>query len=74
MDKPAYKTVAFWATVVLTSVGFLMGSGLIVEGSTVYQVVGWLVTILSALGYKAWGPVTIAQAEKTLALRSGADR
>lgn len=67
MDKPQYKTLSFWMTVAMTTVGFLLGSGLIVEGSTIWQVVGFLTTVGSALGYKAWGPVTIAQAQAALA-------
>lgn len=71
MDKPAYKTVAFWATVVLTTIGFLLGSGVVVEGSLPWQVSGWVVTVLTALGYKAWGPVTLAQAEARISLGTG---
>ncbi len=52
-DTPAYKTLPFWATVLMTNVGLLMVSGLLIEG-TAAQVIGWLVATLTALGYKGW--------------------
>lgn len=51
--KPAYKTLQFWAVLVLTNVGLLLASGLVLPGA-VASVVGWVVTVLSALGYKGW--------------------
>lgn len=50
---PAYKTLGFWATVVLTNVGLLLASGAVI-GGTVASLIGWAVTVLSALGYKGW--------------------
>ena len=48
-----YKTLGFWAVVVLTNIGLLLASGLILP-SAAAQVVGWIVTVLTALGYKGW--------------------
>lgn len=52
---PAYRTLTFWAAFVLTNVGLLFASGLVLP-SVVAQVIGWIVTVLGALGFKGWTP------------------
>ena len=49
----AYKTLQFWAVLVLTNIGLVLASGLVLPGAAA-SVVGWVVTVLSALGYKGW--------------------
>lgn len=56
---PAYKTVGFWAVVAMTNIGLVLASGLVLP-NVAAQVVGWVVTILTALGYKGWKPVEAA--------------
>jgi len=50
--KPLWKTLGFWIAFAMTNVGLLMSGGLLLEG-TIAQVVGWIMTIATALGYKA---------------------
>ena len=51
---PAYKTVAFWAALVMTNLGLLGASGLIsVLPHNAQLAISWAVVILSALGYGA---------------------
>lgn len=49
--KPGYKTVAFYASLVLTAFGALAASGSDVGG---LGVIGFVFTSLSAAGYTAW--------------------
>ena len=50
---PVYKTFGFWAVVALTNVGLLLASGIVLPGVAA-QVVGWVMTVLTSLGYKGW--------------------
>ena len=50
--KPAYKTTKFWALVVLTNIGLLLTSGVVLPGGLAMGI-GWVVTLLTALGYKS---------------------
>lgn len=59
--KPAYKTPAFIATAVATLLGLTLASGLVLPDHTAAHVVGWVLTILSTLGYKPWAPVPAPQ-------------
>lgn len=49
--KPGYKTLAFYATLVLTAFGALAASGNDVGG---LGVIGFVITSLGAAGYTAW--------------------
>lgn len=49
--KPGYKTIAFYATLVLTAFGALAASGNDVGG---LGVIGFVITSLGAAGYTAW--------------------
>lgn len=51
MDKSGFKTSEFWLMIVASIFGILMASGIIVEGSIWYQIVGGAIAILSSLGY-----------------------
>lgn len=44
------KTVGFWVAVVTGIVGILLSQHVIADGSTVAQVLGWLLTLLGAGG------------------------
>ena len=44
--KPAFKTWGFWAAVIVAACGFVLQSGAIAEGGTVWQVVGGIATLL----------------------------
>lgn len=55
-DMPAYKTLKFWAVAVLTLLGLTLASGIVVEGSKVAEVMGWVVTLLVSLGFRGWVP------------------
>lgn len=52
MATPAYKTTKFWATFLLTNIGLLLASGVILPGG-IAAAIGWVVTLLTALGYKS---------------------
>lgn len=55
---PAWKTAGFWGTVVLTLLGLLLASGL-VSAALLPHVIGWITTVLTALGYKGLGTATV---------------
>lgn len=48
----SWKSLSFWVALALTNVGLLLSNGIIGDG-TATQVLGWFVTIATALGYKA---------------------
>lgn len=50
MSKPGYKTTEFWMSAVATIVGLVMASGAI-QHDTTLQVMGFVVSALSQLGY-----------------------
>lgn len=50
--KPIWKTVGFWIALVMTNVGLLLSNGVLGQGQA-EQVAGWVMTILTAIGYKA---------------------
>ena len=56
METKPYKTVRFWAVVVLTLAGLTAVSGAIPMDGKVDEGIGWLVTLLTALGFKGWTP------------------
>lgn len=49
--KPGYKTTEFWLSLIATVLGFVMASGLVIEGSQVAQYIGGAMAILAQLGY-----------------------
>ena len=51
MNKPGYKTTEFWLSLIATILGFVMASGLVIEGSQVAQYIGGAMAILAQLGY-----------------------
>lgn len=50
--KAHMGSVGSYAAIVLSVIGVLLASGQIVEGSTVAVVLGFIVTILTTLGFK----------------------
>lgn len=50
--KPMWKTASFWIAIVLTNIGLLLTNHVIGDGS-VTQVLGWIMTVATVLGYKA---------------------
>jgi len=50
--KPGYKTTEFWLTAIASIVGILFASGVVGEGTMLYQALGVGATILSTLGYQ----------------------
>lgn len=51
MDKPIYKQVSFWVALVMTNLGLLLSHG-VLGGGDAATAGGWVITILTALGYK----------------------
>jgi len=49
--KPGYKTTEFWLTLLANTIGALLTSGLIADGSTLARVLGVIMMVLSTLGY-----------------------
>jgi hypothetical protein len=58
---PAYKTKQFWAVAVLTLLGLVGASGVVMDGSRIDEVIGWVVTVFSSLGLRGWGPSTTVE-------------
>lgn len=52
--KP-YKTKQFWIVAVLTLLGLLGASGLVLDDS-IAKVIGWVVSMFGALGFRGWLP------------------
>lgn len=50
---PGYKTVAFWATIVLTVLTALLSSGALASVPLVAKIAGYAVALLVALGFHA---------------------
>ena len=50
-EKPGYKTTEFWLTLLVTILGALAASGLLIEGHWSLQLVGMATGVLAALGY-----------------------
>lgn len=55
-STPAWRTWKFWGVVTLTNIGLLLASGVVV-GGTLAQAIGWVTTVLAALGIEGWKPV-----------------
>lgn len=52
-NKPGYKTTEFWMSFTAVLLGFVVSSGVLIEGSQIERVVGMAVSTLAALGYTA---------------------
>lgn len=50
MNLSVLKTLRFWLTAIPTLVGLALTSGLVLHGTTVDQVVGWVLAIVGILG------------------------
>lgn len=53
MNLANLKTVAFWADLVLTVLSLVVATGVITSTAWI-QVIGWVVGLLTTLGYHAW--------------------
>lgn len=49
--KPIYKQLSFWVAFAMTNIGLLLSNNVIGEGD-VTRILGWLLTVATALGYK----------------------
>ena len=49
--KPGYKTTEFWLSLMAMVIGTLLASGAIGDASKFGQLLGFLATVLSSLGY-----------------------
>lgn len=54
--KSHATSVSSWAAVLLTVIGTLLASGIIGPGTALYQVLGGIVSALTALGVKSLAP------------------
>lgn len=50
MNLSLLKSPKLWIAVVVAIVGVLMANGMIVEGSTPAEIVGWVLSILGGAG------------------------
>lgn len=57
VNTSVLKSVGFWAAVVSTVVGVLVSQHVVVDGSTLSNVFGWLLTIAGTIGGTAAGHV-----------------
>lgn len=53
--KPFYKQPSFWIALVMTNLSLLLQNGYITD-NTYAQPAGWVLTILTVLGYRALAP------------------
>lgn len=59
MNLSVLKTAAFWVTAIPVIAGLLISSGLVLDGSAVDQVIGWILAIAGAFGgHKIAAPKT----------------
>ncbi len=52
MNMQLIKTPGFWVALVMSILGLLLANGVFTDG-TAAQVSGWVMSIATALGYKA---------------------
>lgn len=50
MDLKVLKSPGFWITAVTAIIGLLVSSKVVLSGSTVDQVFGWILTIVGVVG------------------------
>ena len=51
--KPGYKSTEFWMKSTVAVAGIVMASGVLVEGSELFKIVGMVISLGAALGYTA---------------------
>jgi hypothetical protein len=61
MNSAILKSPAFWLTAITTICGLLMSQGLVLSGSTLDHIVGWILALAGVVGgHSAVTPVTPA--------------
>lgn len=50
MNTSVLKSFGFWISVLTAIAGLLVSQGVILSGSTVDMIVGWVVTLIGTLG------------------------
>ncbi len=50
MNTEILKKVSFWVAVATTLAGLAISQGLVVEGSTPSEIIGWIMTIIGSFG------------------------
>jgi hypothetical protein len=50
MNKEPLKTFGFWGAIIVAVLGVLLSQGVVVEGSTVFTIVGWLMSLIGSIG------------------------
>jgi hypothetical protein len=50
MNLSVLKTLGFWAAAIPVIAGLLISSGLVLDGSTVDQVIGWILALGGVIG------------------------
>lgn len=50
MNTEILKKVSFWVAVAVALAGLAVSQGLVVEGSTPSEIVGWIMTIIASFG------------------------
>lgn len=51
MTTPIWKQLSFWVALVMTNLGLLLSHGVLGD-SNIATAGGWILTVLTALGYK----------------------
>jgi hypothetical protein len=50
MNTLVLKKASFWVAVLLSLAGLAVSQGLVVDGSTASEIVGWIMTIVGSFG------------------------
>lgn len=50
MNKEPLKSFGFWGAIIVAILGVLISQGVVVEGSTVFTIIGWLMSLIGSLG------------------------
>jgi hypothetical protein len=50
MNLSVLKTTGFWVTAVTVIAGLMISSGLVLDGSKVDMIIGWIMSIAGVLG------------------------
>lgn len=59
MNLTVLKSTGFWVSAVTVIAGLLISSGLVLEGTTVDMVIGWVLSIVGVIGgHKLAAPPT----------------
>lgn len=62
MNLTILKSIKFWVAFVVAVVGLLVSQGVVVDGSTVSNIIGWAMTLLG-VGTTGHAVATTAQPE-----------